>query len=170
MELKGNISSTLSPRNNRMLLMGFVFRYYQYLLVLVQSDDDGTETTKSEPGNQSTEAETIKDSTGSENTHNISTPSEATEADKSSSSYTDIHPGAIDSNTTALQDAFARRKQDFVKKSLARVKRAKAKRFEVKPRVHIKKRVKPDKPVVAKKSKKSQELESKEKTTKRKLK
>lgn len=57
-----------------------------------------------------------------------------------------------DSDSVSLQDAFAQRKQDFVKKSLARVVRAKEKRFEVKPRVHVK--PKPAKKETKKKAKK----------------
>lgn len=47
---------------------------------------------------------------------------------------------SLEGDSVSLQEAFAARKQDFVAKSLARVARAKEKRFEVKPRVHLKKK------------------------------
>lgn len=59
---------------------------------------------------------------------------ELEQATKESSSSTEN--GAV-----SLQEAFAARKKDFVTKSLARVARAKEKRFEVKPRVHVKQKI-----------------------------
>lgn len=115
-------------------------------LVVVQSDEEAPERTGNEPGNLSTETETTAESTRSEiSQHGVSVNTEATEDENLS--YSNMYFGTDGSSTTGLQDAFARRKQDFVKKSLARVERAKAKRFEVTPRVFVKKRVKPDKPV-----------------------
>ncbi|XP_031548767.1 uncharacterized protein LOC116286393 [Actinia tenebrosa] len=112
----------------------------------VKSDEEAPQRTGNEPGNHPTETETTAESTGSEiSLHGVSTNTEAMEDEDLS--YSNMYFGTDGSSATRLQDAFARRKQDFVKKSLARVERAKAKRFEVTPRVFVKKRVKPDKPV-----------------------